>query len=508
MNPENSVSIAAFSETTREGFANITSELKCLSDKMDAVEKGTIELREALGNVAKTVSMLNADMQEVKGIVDGLLSQGQGHSKKIASEKDRERLRIAQDAEKSFTFEMVCAVLCAVVPTYTKAMVDKRDRHFNGCELINTLMFARQSNERKDVFNRTLAGRNHIELRCQVVTSLIKNTCQNSSFREGGDRSSSNGTSEGIERWRARGYVTTGTIEETIRGTDSGRMDGMHGASEASDGAARKQKRRKVGDNGPLHRKEVGVTVTKSALTAVTGFMNKSRDHVRNRFIRDLGFVLYSGFQGSVRMEHHLHDGGLDIESVPSLYSAQRKMNAAERAAMDDKNMKILRDFIAVRKEMVFRVEYEVQIIGEPDKRFVNRRINLVEVALNFAVAYMQCSDRNMVLRRSEHSLQFIYILAYGFRTILKFQSGAEVGGAQIREINEAVKLLLPGERVSSRFMNEEVLTISRDRYEEMNVDDGGDSVLEESFRSMEEDGGDEEYVKVFVDDEIENEGE
>ena len=32
--------------------------------------------------------------------------------------------------------------------------------------------------------------------------------------------------------------------------------------------------------------------------------------------------------------------------------------------------------------------------------------------------------------------------------------------------------------------------------------------MLEESFRSMEEDGGDAEYVKVFVDDEIENEGE
>ena len=43
MNPETSVSIAAFSEITREGFSNITAELKFLSDKMDAVEKGTIE---------------------------------------------------------------------------------------------------------------------------------------------------------------------------------------------------------------------------------------------------------------------------------------------------------------------------------------------------------------------------------------------------------------------------------------------------------------------------------
>ena len=71
MNPETSVSIVALSELTREGFSNITAELKGLSDKMDAVEKSTIQLRETLGNVAKTVSMLNTDMQEVKSIVDG-----------------------------------------------------------------------------------------------------------------------------------------------------------------------------------------------------------------------------------------------------------------------------------------------------------------------------------------------------------------------------------------------------------------------------------------------------
>lgn len=488
----------------REGFRTVTGEVRRIGERMDEIDDDRTSHRQQLEKLMSRVEFIVTELQGVKDICDGLLQQSQGNSKKGMTDKDRDRLRISQSAELSFSYNFLCAVFGTVVPL----LVDKIDAgatiytdqgiyDLRGCRLLSAMMFAKQSNDKRDVFQSS-TGKNNIELRFQVVMSLLRNIQkEKSGTGRTAEGSSSGRDSNAFNVWKENKYIPDKIIEEVVYGATG---DGRNQPAGSIDGGARKR-RKTDGNGGQLSKREISLAVSKVALTKVLGFLNKSREQVRHRFLVELGFALVLENDASINFEFPTHDIIRDMDVIPDTRVTNGNLRLEERKVVDDKNSEILIQFIAERKEMVVIIQYEVEISGCMAKRMIRRRINILEVALNTAIAFLQCTSRMVFLRRSCNSLRFVYAIASGILGIFKVQSGQTFEESVQDEFKQLGKAMLPSERICKRHLCEDVLTITNEKFDEQHLDQRS-TAFEEDSGHGDEDDGNESYVEVFLDEE------
>ena len=85
------------------------------------------------------------------------------------------------------------------------------------------------------------------------------------------------------------------------------------------------------------------------------------------------------------------------------------------------KNASLISSMRAERKELHFTLNYKVTVIDGERKstKPMVKKINLLNLALNFCMALTQATCGNLFIRRSTNSLRMVYIVAVAFRGLL-----------------------------------------------------------------------------------------
>jgi hypothetical protein len=110
------------------------------------------------------------------------------------------------------------------------------------------------------------------------------------------------------------------------------------------------------------------------------------------------------------------------IANVLADISRANPLTSADKSPDDDhKNASTLSRMRAYRKEFHVALRYNVQVTDGiyNGPQIMMRKINLLNMALNFCVALTQIAGASKFLRNSTNSLRVIYFIAVAFRGLL-----------------------------------------------------------------------------------------
>jgi hypothetical protein len=248
------------------------------------------------------------------------------------------------------------------------------------------------------------------------------------------------------------------------------------------------RKKRKVREDSDFNTDDIAFLVIKDVRERLNTFLNKCRDAARRRFVEDLGFVLqdvedlygitsdvFKGLEpvlGDYTKQPEEEDLHLIPESIlhsNDLYSVQ---------SSEEKNDALYAKLLGLGRlsGMQFNAKYTVLVEDQPEQlqeRELKRVIDLIDVSLNFCVAYFLSRDRHHFFSYSTHSMRLVYLVAIGLRSIARRAEGS----------SGTLACLLPGKNVYNSIVEAGVMKMKLEKYNRLNT-----MITEQSSNTEEED--------------------
>jgi hypothetical protein len=235
------------------------------------------------------------------------------------------------------------------------------------------------------------------------------------------------------------------------------------------------RKKRRSGEEAELTTDEVAFLVIKDVRERLTTFLNKSRDAGRRRFVEDLGFIVPDADElcnvrnEGVKVIEQVKDISeeqpeeRDISLVPETHIYTNQPNSGQTC--DATNDTLYGNVVDLgqRSGMQFTARYTVLVEDLPEleqSRELQRVIDLVEVSLNFCIAYFQSRDRYHFFCSSTHSLRLVYLVALCFRSLLNGDG----------DIHGTLLCLLPGKNVYTSIVEAGVTKMKLEKYNKLNT--------------------------------------
>ena len=282
------------------------------------------------------------------------------------------------------------------------------------------------------------------------------------------------------------------------------------------------RKKRRASLDLETSQEELALTVVKQVRILLNEFTTRGRHLARKEFAAGLGYALVpvqkEGRPVPVTLEPHPdYDYDLRKRLVPEEDDWSLVEDCCTGPASDTEKGHRANDEIFARLRTVGRdsgmlwiAEYEVVVEspgGGKEQRTLRRSIDLVQVALNFCIAYCQSRDRFHFLRSSVHSLRMVYCIALAFRSLAdrKFHSESQEVPGGVAECALLSYMTLRAD-VFNRIMENAVLSMRSEMFEELNIpasrnSAAGDSAGADSDNDMHGLVEDEEEGVVFIPD-------
>lgn len=402
--------------------------------------------------------------------------------------------KIAQElipVNSVFSNEYVAAAICSSIPQFLFKQTREIDLQFDTegpHRSLLVLLFSSLPNEKRTA-KSTETGRLHSDLKSLIAKVLVVNCAARSptishrsmaretgsctmdiensdvdTIRSGPSQPSSSNVLVQAA-WMKDGYIRPEIYDEVRR-----ELDGIDVTVEK---AAGRLKKRKLAPDAEL-KDQISRAVLKSIYQKIHAFFRTGRDQAKRMFFQQLGFISCDETHAHVEFMKHSALGNIsEIEQTYPLPST------AKSPGDDEKNTALASKLQETRKEMLVRIEFNVNVqFGDrTESKIMVRRISLFSCALNFCIAFTQSANAAKLLRSSPDALRMVYIIALAFRNlIMQFKELRHV-----RDEPEFKKLwdqsltrwtqIMPGVSVREKILRDCILSMTSEKYSELNMD-------------------------------------
>jgi hypothetical protein len=502
---------SVFRHTDDDLARNLATDLESEGgDVLRAVHRQCTSMEKRLRAIEATLENLQKDSAATRSLINGLFLRLPAASSRATVVKGVDHASQTVLVSKYFSQEFIQRVVSFNIPL---SAFSRHQKSVSGEKREFPLLFLgamMYSGGSTDEGRRSSAAflRQMCKLRDENRTAIVRNLVFNVGKRaekamehESSSQPRSHGSSRAEEGGREAGRsqdssTPTPSIIRQVPWMSPGFFKNSHFHVQASDDAetttplASGRKKRKVLEGSDVSQDEVAALVVKQVRTLLNEFVNRGRYLSRKEFAADLGFLLTpikrDGETVNISIMPCPADGSQAGDSpppeeenwnlIPECYPTDAK---DDRRANDDLYADVL--YLGKCSGMAWIVEYDVMVEGttkEKEVRTLCRVVDLVEVSLNFCIAYFQSRDRNHFFNSSVHSLRLVYCIALAFRRLIR-ESSARAPSNSNSEFtisglcSEAFAIqsyLLSSPDVFAKVVDARVVNMKLERFETLNT--------------------------------------